>query len=132
MKIIKILLVLVTFIFSSVAIAHTGLTASSPANKGVLQGSPKVLELSFNSSVRLVKLTLHDVKGKKINIGFKPRSVSSTQFAIALPELMSSNYSVNWMIMGEDVHKMKGTFSFMVRPTVPDTDDLKQNGLAND
>lgn len=132
MRLIKILLVLVTFIFSSVAIAHTGLTVSSPANKEMLQGSPKVLELSFNSSVRLVKLTLHDANGKKINIGFKPSSVSSTQFAIALPELTPSNYSVNWMIMGEDVHKMKGTFSFMVRPTAPDADDSKQNGIAYD
>jgi hypothetical protein len=39
---------------------------------------------------------------------------SQANFAIALPALKPAKYTVSWMIMGDDGHKMKGEFGFML------------------
>ncbi|MPY24175.1 copper resistance CopC family protein [Shewanella sp. YLB-07] len=114
MKLIKTIAISATMIFSSAAFAHSGLIESSPAKNEMLQGSPQALVLTFSSPVRLVKLTLKDGAGDDIKFGFKPNMQSSKKFSLDLPQLSPSSYSVNWMIMGEDAHKMKGKFGFMV------------------
>ncbi|AQS36393.1 uncharacterized protein, copper resistance protein CopC-like protein [Shewanella psychrophila] len=114
MKFIKTIVISATMIFSSTALAHSGLVNSSPAKNEMVQDSPQGLALTFSSPVRLVKLILKDGGGNNIKFGFKPKMQSSNQFSLDLPQLTPSSYSVSWMIMGEDAHKMKGQFNFMV------------------
>ena len=95
-------------------LAHTGLTSSMPANNAMLMKSPQVIEVTFGTPVRLVSLSIANTKGEPIETAFKPSMEASGTFSYNLPMLMPSTYKVSWTIMGDDGHKMKGDFSFMV------------------
>ena len=111
---ILILLTVTLLTISSSVLAHAGLKTSLPKDGAMLMASPTALQLAFTKDVRLVKLTVADKSGTVIPIEFKPSVTASASYNLALPTLPSSNYQVNWTIMGKDAHKMKGKFSFMV------------------
>ena len=105
MKLFNNVLVVTSLFLSASAFAHVGLGSSMPANGAMLSQAPTTLELTFTAPVRLVKLTMQDEK---------QQSVPLAAFSFALPALNAANYKVNWMIMGDDGHKMKGNMSFML------------------
>ncbi|WP_019029733.1 copper resistance CopC family protein [Colwellia piezophila] len=114
MNTIKILLTVTLLFISSSVLAHAGLKSSLPKDGAMLMASPKLLQLAFTKDVHLVKLTVSDQNGALMPIEFKPSAKTSANYSLALPLLPSSNYQVNWTIMGKDAHKMKGKFAFMV------------------
>ena len=89
-------------------------TSSLPADNAMLMKSPEVIEVTFGNPVRLVSLSIANTKGEPIETAFKPSMEASDTFSYNLPMLMPSTYKVSWTIMGDDGHKMKGDFSFMV------------------
>ena len=99
---------------STSVFAHTGLTSSMPANNAMLMKSPEKVEVVFKDKVRLISLSVLNAKDESVEINFAPSMKASETFSYDLPMLMPSNYTVYWTIMGEDGHKMKGDFSFMV------------------
>lgn len=112
-KYIAILFAAMTFASASV-IAHTGLESSTPSNNAMLMKSPKTLAVSFGSNIRLVSLSIVNAKNEEVPIEFAPTMQPSQSFTYELPTLMPNSYKVSWTIMGDDGHKMKGDFSFMV------------------
>jgi methionine-rich copper-binding protein CopC len=100
--------------------AHTGLASSTPADYAMLTQSPETIELTFEGEVRLVKLTLNQIKdedAQAIALGFKPKMTPALSFSQAIPELSSGEYRVEWSAMGKDAHKMKGSFHFELQVT---------------
>lgn len=110
----KYIAIIFTAIMSTSVFAHTGLTSSIPANNAMLMKSPEKVEVVFKDEVRLVSLSVLNAKVESVEIDFAPSMKASETFSYDLPMLMPSNYTVSWTIMGEDGHKMKGDFSFMV------------------
>ena len=100
----KYIAILFAAMTSMSVLAHTGLTSSMP----------EMLEVTFDDSVRLVNLLLVNSKEETIEIDFAPTMDASETFSYALPSLAPDTYKASWTIMGEDGHKMKGDFSFMV------------------
>ena len=99
---------------STTVLAHTALKSSTPSNNAMLMKSPKMLKVKFGNNVRLVSLSLENVKNEEVEFDFSPSMEASKSFNYKLPKLMPSTYIVTWVIMGDDGHKMKGDFSFMV------------------
>jgi hypothetical protein len=110
----KYIAIIFTAIMSTSVFAHTGLTSSMPANNAMLMKSPEKVEVVFKDKVRLISLSVLNAKDESVEINFAPSMKASETFSYDLPMLMPSNYTVYWTIMGEDGHKMKGDFSFMV------------------
>ena len=110
---ISILLVATAFL-SAPVFAHTTLKSSTPTNNAMLMKSPTNVALSFGSDVRLVSLAVLNDKSEEVATSFVPTMEASQSFTYDLPALMQNTYTVSWTIMGEDGHKMKGDFSFMV------------------
>lgn len=114
MKIINILVFISLLFVSTQAFSHSKLIASTPAKDAQLSISPEQVELEFNREVRLLKLEVQQVDADKIDISFKPTMDKSTTFAVVVPTLSPAGYQVNWLAMGGDSHKMKGSFDFVV------------------
>ena len=110
----KYITILFAAITSMSAFAHTDLASSVPNNNAMLMKSPEMIEVTFDDSVRLVNLLLVNSKEETIEIDFAPTMDASETFSYALPSLAPDTYKASWTIMGEDGHKMKGDFSFMV------------------
>ncbi|MFT4940288.1 MAG: methionine-rich copper-binding protein CopC [Paraglaciecola sp.] len=110
----KYIAIIFTAIMSTYVFAHTGLTSSIPANNAMLMKSPEKVEVVFKDEVRLVSLSVLNGKDESVEIDFAPSMKASETFSYDLPMLMPSTYTLSWTIMGDDGHKMKGDFSFMV------------------
>lgn len=114
MRLFQVIVLVIGFALTSSAWAHVGLNNSNPANGAMLNEAPSKLELTFSGPARLIQLTLKDKAENEIALTLPSRRQSATEFSIPLPELAASEYTVSWMIMGEDTHKMQGEFTFMV------------------
>jgi len=114
MKFFKIAAILTLALLSNLAVAHSGLQDSTPANGAMLNQSPEDLMLEFSMEVKLVKVQLTDQSGEAIKLINKPSKNFETNFSIALPLLDMGSYKVKWIAMGKDAHKMKGDFTFML------------------
>lgn len=119
MKILKTMLLAGLLTMNVSAIAHTGLKSSQPADEQTLETTPEKLTLTFSGSVRLMKVTLTDSDDKALEIDFKPSAKANKTFDIDSPELAAGEYTVNWVSMGKDGHKIKGDFSFDIKDKAP-------------
>ncbi|RVU85592.1 hypothetical protein EOL70_06475 [Leucothrix sargassi] len=114
MKILSVTLLVALLGFSAVGQAHTGIKSTSPQNDAVLTSAPETLGLEFKGNVRLFKVTLSDADKQEIDIGFNPTTKAAKSFSVALPPLAASRYTVDWVSMSKDGHKVTGDFSFEV------------------
>ncbi|AZG36289.1 copper resistance CopC family protein [Shewanella psychromarinicola] len=114
MKLFNSALVATGLFLSGSALAHVGLSDSMPANGSMVSQAPTTLQLTFTAPVRLVKLTMQDEKQQSIPLTLPSSATSQEAFSFSLPALNAANYTVNWMIMSDDGHKMKGNMSFML------------------
>lgn len=108
-------------LFSATAFAHTSLKSSVPADG---QTVPDVRQISveFGASIRLMAFTLTDAAGNTIPTDFARSSTKQSRFDIGVgTPLPNTSYSVGWMAMGDDGHKIDGNFRFVVDPTASAT-----------
>lgn len=105
-------------LFSAVTVAHTSLKTSTPTD-GQTVATVRQISVEFGAPLRLMALELTNSGGTVIPTGFSRSSVKQSRFEIALSApLPGSTYIVSWMAMGDDGHKIDGSFSFILDPNV--------------
>ena len=114
MKFFNSAVAIISLVLTFSASAHISLKQSTPAQEAMLMKSPEQLSLTFGGEVRLAKVIIKDEKNKSINFDFKTSSTPSTDFSWSLPSLPQGTYTVKWIALGGDGHKMTDTFRFMV------------------
>ena len=127
MKTLLSTLLLTTVLMSTSISAHTSMNASIPKNNAMLMSSPPQLSVSVTETVRLAKLSLNGQNSEPVSFGFKPTMEPSTSFDYELPVLSPGNYTAQWMLLGEDGHKMEGSFTFMVHGEMSMQKDKKSH-----
>lgn len=109
----NLFLIFVVMVFSRASVAHTGLLSSSPEDGGMLSEAPQRVVLQFGSPVRVMKLMIVDDNNQSHDIHFSPMKTAQKTFTQPLPQqLKPSRYTVKWMAMGGDSHKIDGQFQF--------------------
>jgi hypothetical protein len=97
-------------------IKNTKLTASTPADKSTVTGSPKEIALTFPHPMKLDALsitkTIKGSKPMKVDVGEQAVGDRAT---VAAPTLKPGGYKVTWNASGADGHRMEGTFGFTVK-----------------
>ncbi|MBR9791204.1 MAG: copper resistance protein CopC [Gammaproteobacteria bacterium] len=132
MKTLLSTFLLTALFLSTSSYAHTSLKTSMPKNNAMLMSSPPQLSVVFTEPVRLAKLTLNSQNGEPVDFNFSPSMESSTFFNYDLPTLSPGNYTAQWMLLGEDGHKMDGSFDFMVHGNKSMQDDKKAHSQHKD
>ena len=112
MKIINLLIVTVSLLFSAVASAHTGMQSTFPKNGAVITQVLETIDLNFSGPVKLLKLEAKGSDGGLVALEIPTEVESTNKYKIPLADLKNSTYKVNWTYMGADGHKLKGGFSF--------------------
>ncbi|MDM7859937.1 copper resistance protein CopC [Alteromonas sp. ASW11-36] len=100
--------------FNQQLLAHVSVTDTAPADNAMLMASPENISLTFSKASRIVKLTVRNRQGNKLETDFKPTKQAIVNFTLPLPTLTPDTYTVDVTFFGEDGHKMKHSFSFMV------------------
>lgn len=117
-----IFLVALLSFMSTVALAHTDLVSSMPADTAQLETSPEKLVLNFSEPVRLMQVKLVAGNGDQVQLGFNPNNQSVEKHELSVPSLSASQYTVTWVILGSDGHRMEGSFGFGVGLAVAQTE----------
>lgn len=110
---------LLIWLAPNAALAHTGLSTSQPENNGTVKEALREITMTFNTDIEPASRfevvdeagTSYPVADIKVN-----RSLMTGTMEEPLP---NGVYTVNWRIIGQDGHAVKGAFSFQVDVAPP-------------
>jgi methionine-rich copper-binding protein CopC len=92
--------------------------SSTPADGQCVAQSPSELLLTFNRPVTLMTVALEPDElgdaGKAVDTGFSGAGDAAKRYQLPLPLLPPGRYTLRWMALGADGHKVKGSFAFVV------------------
>ena len=91
----------------------TALTASSPANGAMVQGSPGAISLTLPQPMTLQSVSLSNAVGQRIPLSAALPDGPVETFRSPTPPLPAGNYTVAWTA-GTGARTVNGTFAFMV------------------
>lgn len=114
MKLFKTILITLTAMIAFSATAHVELDKTIPAENAQLTNSPQQLELVYSSPVQMVRAKLLNADKQSINFGFRPSADALSEYTWKLPALKEGKYTVDWVVLGQDGHKMSGTYQFKI------------------
>lgn len=119
------------FIFSPVALGHSGLSSSSPKEGEIVQRELSNVSLQFNTTIENSStLQVLDAEGQIVPIENFSLSSESMVGELVKP-LAEGNYTVEWKIIGKDGHPIDGVFSFSV-VLAPELNDGVSNEQNHD
>lgn len=110
---IQKLLVLGLALVSLVALGHTQLSSSIPADDAALAAAPDQLQLTFSEPVTLTAVSIKDSQGSPYDLGALP-TATQRDFAIPMPALPAGSYVVGWRAVGADTHVVSGEIHFAI------------------
>lgn len=106
-------------IMPSLALAHSHLKKSVPAQGATVADGPSDIRLQFSevAEPRFSKVTveLNDKPVPSEPAASDPSDKTTLIVKFAQP-LQAGSYKVNWQAVSADTHKVKGSFTFQVRP----------------
>ena len=121
---------LIFLLIPSIAFAHSPLSSILPAADAVLDTAPTVIEMTFKSPAKLIKLELFKVNaeakdslfsslfgndsGDEVSLESDALLQESVTHTIILPLLEAGVYKINWRALSEDGHIMKGESVFQI------------------
>ena len=110
--------VIVASLSGNAAFAHPALQSTEPAAGSAATTSPQQIRITFSEAVipQFSGVELKDQSGKRIATG-KVAADPADRNVLVVPigePLPSGNYKVQWHAVGEDTHRVKGSYSFSV------------------
>ncbi|WP_181438732.1 copper resistance CopC family protein [Paenibacillus sambharensis] len=122
-----LLLFLACIILPVTADAHTGIKSSVPASGETVQTELSTIEMVFNTKIE--DLSSFDLLGEhNEKIPLQEVSVEGTVMSGTLSEaLPSGSYKIEWKIVGEDGHPIKGEIPFSVQLTEAENPENPEN-----
>jgi methionine-rich copper-binding protein CopC len=96
------------------ALAHAKLTTSDPAADAKVK-TPRMIRLTFSEKLEpaFSGASLIDAAGKTVPLA---SSVAGSGITLLPLPLKPGRYRVAWHSVGQDTHRMKGSFSFEIVP----------------
>lgn len=100
------------------ALAHTGVTSSSPKAGAKLERPPRRVTVTFSVEPRTGSLVVQNSTGRMVSRGPNGKDPANVRrLRVTLVRgLSQGRYTVHWKITSADGHKQSGRFSFRVVP----------------
>ena len=99
--------------------AHPRLKAAGPAPGSAVVASPAALRIQFNEPIELLfsGIEVTNAKGEKQATGTPViAGADKTQMIVPLTTKLSPGlYTVAWHAVGDDTHRVKGSYTFSVK-----------------
>lgn len=112
------LALLTFFAFAEVALSHSALQRTEPADGAELKAAPRQIRLWFSEPIKtgLSTVEVHDATGKQIDQrDLRADAKEPAQVQLSLPAKLGPGlYKVTWSAVAQDLHVGKGSFSFRI------------------
>ena len=107
-------------LFPGLALAHLALTGSTPAEGAHLGAAPREIRLTFSEEVEaaVARVRLLGANGGEVATSAVRQAADSAQVIVAdiTGALEAGTYSVEWQVIGQDGHPVRGTIPFVIAP----------------
>ncbi|MEO0753003.1 MAG: copper resistance CopC family protein [Pseudomonadota bacterium] len=110
-----LLLSVFVMLFPVVALAHSEMDQTTPADGAVLAELPNEISLNFTDMLRLTAVKARHSNGKTQAIDLSSYKSFANEFVLPMQPMGEGSYEVEWRGLGMDGHAMQGTFSFEVQ-----------------
>jgi len=110
----RVLLAGLILMWASVAIAHSPLKSTTPANEAIIAQAPNEIRLNFGKAIRLTRLAVTHADDKKVKLDLSGHDGFKKIYLVPIEEIGNGNYLIEWRGLGYDGHALNGTFSFIV------------------
>jgi copper transport protein len=112
---------LLALAFPGTAWGHATLVQTSPKVGQRLEGSPRMITLEFDQSVRVLANGIQVFDGKGKVVSGLPRQSAGDPLVIEAPltRVPRGGYTVRWAAISNDSHVGRGVFTFGVRVPAP-------------
>jgi methionine-rich copper-binding protein CopC len=118
MKRVLPLILVFLLLLPGAALAHSRLEQSVPAADSVLDNSPSVIEMTFNTKIeKLSSFKLLDENGEQVETERTEVDNDTLSGKVKEP-LGNGTYTVDWTIIGADGHTINGSYAFTVNAAV--------------
>jgi methionine-rich copper-binding protein CopC len=118
MKRVLPLILVFLLLLPGAALAHSRLEQSVPASDSVLDNSPSVIEMTFNTKIeKLSSFKLLDENGEQVETERTEVDNDTLSGKVKEP-LGNGTYTVDWTIIGADGHTINGSYAFTVNAAV--------------
>jgi copper transport protein len=99
---------------ASVASAHAHFERSEPKANAILKQAPKTVELWFSEELEasMSTVAVTDQTGKRVDKNNVALAEGGKKLQVELEDLGSGTYTVDWKVLSNDGHTMKGKFTF--------------------
>ncbi|TVX77178.1 hypothetical protein FQP34_22405 [Peribacillus simplex] len=125
-KKVSVIFLILFFLLSNQAFAHTSLKDSTPKDGEVIAEPIQEVTLIFGTKVEQTsKINVLNSNGESIPLGNFVIEADE-MWATFLQPLENGDYKVNWTIIGEDGHPIDGHFSFTVNVPMAETPSKEQ------
>ncbi|KRF55113.1 hypothetical protein ASG99_10285 [Bacillus sp. Soil768D1] len=125
-KKVSVLFLILFFLCSNQAFAHTSLKESTPKEGEVIAQTIQEVTLIFGTKIEQTsKITVLNSNGESIPLGNFVIE-DDEMWATFLQPLANGDYKVNWTIIGGDGHPIDGHFSFTVNGPMAETPTKEQ------
>jgi methionine-rich copper-binding protein CopC len=118
-RVMALLLATSALSFSQFALAHAHLKSPVPADKAVVDSSPKNLTLTFTEDIEVAFSGVEVLNAQQQPVALEKVKLNDQQHAqLIVPlsqPLPSGSYQVNWHVLSVDGHKTKGSYAFSVK-----------------
>ena len=116
MKTLRLMLTVACMSLGALAMAHTHLEKSVPADGSSLREAPPKFVLTFAKPARLTALSLQKDAEPARKLTPLPPAASS-EISIPAPPLTAGHYTLSWRAMSDDGHVMPGKITFTITAT---------------
>ena len=110
----KVLIAGLIVMWASVAIAHSPLKSTTPANDAIIAQAPNEIRLDFGKDIRLTRLAVTHADDKKMKLDLSGHDGFKTLYLVPFEGTSTGNYLIEWRGLGADGHALNGAFSFTV------------------
>ena len=101
-------------LIGSVAVAHSPLDSSEPANGASIDRVPAELVLRSKKPATVTRVTLKVAGQNTHKLAVRPGS-SNSEWLATLPDGLSGDIGLVWRALSADGHPVKGTINFTVK-----------------
>ena len=112
-----VLIAVILFAAASSAFAHSHPVSYDPAQNAMVS-TPAAVTVHFSEALepKFSSLKVMDAKGHQMNAVMSKVSASDAKvMSVALPKLMPGMYTVHWVSVALDGHRMEGNYTFTVK-----------------
>lgn len=100
--------------FSTAALTHSEKRETTPVEGETLAESPAVIELAFDSPMRIISVSLTSDSGDDYSVSPEAGRAASDTLTVNPPKLPKGNYTFEWRGISDDGHTLSGQLSFTV------------------